>query len=83
MERLSETIRIREFKAVEKLPAFAAELPQNSKNMARDIEKLYSDIATKINWLLSNKLTIEAHTSDDTLKAVSYTHLTLPTSDLV
>jgi len=39
MERLSETIRIREFKAVEKLPAFAAELPQNSKNMARDIEK--------------------------------------------
>ena len=68
MERLSETIRIREFKAVEKLPAFAAELPQNSKNMARDIEKLYSDIATKINWLLSNKLTIEAHTSDDTLK---------------
>lgn len=68
MERLSETITLREFRAVDKLPGFVAELPKISKNMVRDIEKRDADIVRRINWLLSDKHAIEAHTADDTLK---------------
>lgn len=52
MEKLRETISIKEFKTVEKLPAFVVDLPKNSKDTARDIEKLYSELATRVNWLL-------------------------------
>lgn len=68
MERLPETIKLREFATVEELPPFVAELPKNSKDMVKDIEKFYSELAIRVNWLLSHKLTIEAHTSSDTLK---------------
>lgn len=68
MEKLQESITLKEFKATGKLPEFIAELPRISKDMVRDIEKRDSEIATKINWLLSARPAIEAHTADDTLK---------------
>lgn len=68
MERVKESISIKEFKTPDKLPAFIAELPKISKDMARDIEKFYRELAIRVNWLISDKLTIEAHTSSDTLK---------------
>lgn len=68
MDKLPETIRLREFKTAEKLPPFVAELPKISKDMVRDLEKRDAEIVRAINWLLSAKLTIEAHTADDTLK---------------
>jgi len=68
MDKLKETIKLQEFKAVEKLPAFVAELPKNSKNMVRDLEKRDAEIVRVINWLLSAKPAVEAHTADDTLK---------------
>ena len=68
MDKLKETIKLKEFKTVEKLPAFVAELPKISKNMVRDIEKRDAEIVRATNWLISDRLTIEAHTTDDTLK---------------
>lgn len=68
MDKLPETLKLQEFKTVEKLPAFVAELPKNSKNMVRDLEKRDAEIVRAINWLLSAKPAIEAHTADDTLK---------------
>lgn len=69
MERLPETLRLREFKQpVEELPTSLAELPKISKDMVRDIEKRDAEIVRAVNWLLSYKLTIEAHTSSDTLR---------------
>jgi hypothetical protein len=52
MEKMPETIRIKEFRTTGKLPDFMAELPKTSKEMAKDIERLYSELATRVNWLL-------------------------------
>ena len=68
MDKLKETIKLQEFKTVEKLPAFVAELPKISKNMVRDLEKRDAEIVRVLNWLLSAKPAIEAHIADDTLK---------------
>jgi len=68
MERLKETITLREFKTAEKLPSFVAELPKISKGMVRDIEKRDADIVRVVNWMLSARPAVEAHTADDTLK---------------
>lgn len=68
LDKLSETLRLQEFKTVDKLPAFVAELPKNSKNLVRDLEKRDAEIVRAINFLLSDKPAIEAHTADDTLK---------------
>jgi len=68
MEKLAETFQLKEFRTAEKLPAFVAELPKNSKDMVRDIEKRDAGIVRAINWLLSAKPAIEDHTADDTLK---------------
>lgn len=67
MERLEESIQLAPFKTEEKLPKSLEDLPKQSKDLVIDIEEFYSEIAERINWLLSDKLTIEAHTSDDTL----------------
>lgn len=68
MDRLPETITLRYFKADEKLPRFLEGLPKNSKDMVKDLEKRDAEIVRAVNWLLSAKLTIEAHTANDTLK---------------
>ena len=57
MERLPETIRLKEFKVTEKLPDYIAELPKNSKDLVTDIEKFYAQLATRVNWLLSHSVT--------------------------
>lgn len=52
MEKISETIKLKEFRPEGKLPSSLADLPKNSKDMVKDIEKLYSDLATRVNWFL-------------------------------
>jgi len=68
MEKLAERITLREFRADGKLPAFIAELPTVSKNLVQDVEKRDAEIVRAVNFLLSAKLAVEAHTADDTLK---------------
>lgn len=68
MDKLAETIRLKTFEPTEKLPPFIEPLPKINKDTARDIESIYSKLALRMNYLLSNNLTIEAHTSDDILK---------------
>lgn len=68
MDRLQETITLHEFKTVEKLPSFISDLPKISKDMVREIENRDAEIVRAVNWLLSAKPAIEAHTAADTLK---------------
>jgi hypothetical protein len=53
MDKLTETIKLREFRTPEKLPDSLADLPKNSKDMVKDIEKMYSGLATRVNYLLT------------------------------
>jgi hypothetical protein len=92
MERLPESISLKEFKPTTEMPVFLRDLPKVTKDLVKDIESFYFDIAQRVNWLLNNRLIIEAHTSDDTLKenessgvhtnlgATGTITLTLPTS---
>ncbi len=68
MDKLQETIRLQEFTAAGKLPAFIEGLPTQSKNLVRDLESRDVEVVRAINSLLGAKLTIEAHTTDDTLR---------------
>lgn len=52
MEKLTETIKLKEFRPEGKLPHLLADLPKNSKDMVQDIEKFYFDLATRVNWLI-------------------------------
>lgn len=52
MEKLSETIRLKEYKPREKLPSYLEELPRVIKRNVIDTEKQYSEIANRVNWIL-------------------------------
>lgn len=92
MDRIPEKIKLQEFKPKKELPSFIDDLPKMTKDLVKDIEAFYFDIAIRLNWLLNDRLTIEAHTSNDTLKenesgsvhsnlgATGTVTLTLPTS---
>lgn len=47
------------------IPPSLEKLPDYLKGMVIWVEKIYKNITTRTNWLMTN--TIEAHTSDDTL----------------
>lgn len=68
MERLVETITLKEFRPETKLPAFLEELPDVIKSLVKDIESRDYDIVQRVNHLLNKRPDIESHTSDDTLK---------------
>lgn len=66
MEKLETESSFVIFKPAEgKLPEVLKDLPQYLRDFVIWIEKLYSDIAGRVNWLMTNS--VEAHTSDDTL----------------
>ena len=67
MEKLQETITLREFKVEDKIPKSLEKLPRVIKDIVIAVEKQYSEITTKVNWLLSAKPAVEAHTGDDSL----------------
>lgn len=67
MDRIEETVQLALFETEEELPKSLEDLPKNLKDLVIDIEGFYSEIAERLNWLLSEKLTIEAHTSNDAL----------------
>jgi len=92
LDRLPETIKLKEFKPKSKMPEYLAELPDVAKSLVKDIEEFYYQFALRINSLLNKRYTIESHTTDDTLKenesgsihtnlgATGTVTLTLPTS---
>jgi len=47
------------------LPPSLEELPKYLRKLVIWVEKIYKEIASRINWLMTN--TVEVHTSDDTL----------------
>ena len=67
MERMTETIRLVPFVPTEELKGPLEKLPANLKTLVGDVEKFYADTVERVNWLLNEKLNIEAHTASDTL----------------
>lgn len=66
MEKLKIENRFTIFKPKEgTLPKTFEELPKYLRKLVIWIEKIYSDMTGRINWLITN--TVETHTSDDTL----------------
>ena len=70
MEKLPQTIKLTEWRPDRKfkLPEYLDGLPKITRDMVIANEKAYADIVTRVNWLLSDKPAVEAHTEDDTLK---------------
>ena len=62
MERLPETQSFNVYEPDEKIEDYLADF------LTWLEEDMYSEIAKRVNWLLSGKKTIEAHTASDTLK---------------
>jgi len=67
MDKLKEKNKFNIFKEDEesRLPRSLEGLPDWLKKLVVWIEKIYTDLVGRINWLLTN--TVEAHTSADTL----------------
>lgn len=68
MDKLPETIGLREWKPEKKLPEFMEGMPKIIRDLVIAIENAYSGLAYRVNWLISARLDSEAHTADDTLK---------------
>lgn len=65
MDRLSQTIKAPEFQG-EKFREFSKEYLNDFLTFIED--DIYSELTKRVNWLLSAKPAIEAHTAADTLK---------------
>jgi len=66
MEKLKTKETVKVFKPDDGfLPESLGDLEKYLRSLIIQIERINTDIATRINWLLTN--TVEAHTADDTL----------------